>query len=232
MRIGLAAAAAAFASRAGAAADPAPPPAAAPAIVDKPISWGTERERLTVEYRRRHQDPAIRDSAIEPRMVVLHYTGGGSMRSTWRYFDRTRIESGRRTLHGAGDLNVSAHFLVDRDGTIYRLMPETRMARHCIGLNHVAIGVENVGDGARYPLTEAQVRADAALVRHLAGRFRLTHLIGHHESNAMRRHAYWREREAGYRNSKSDPGPDFMRRVRALVADLGLEGPPVAETPR
>jgi len=27
-------------------------------------------------------------------------------------------------------------------------MPETWMARHCIGLNHVAIGIENVGDGA------------------------------------------------------------------------------------
>jgi len=31
---------------------------------------------------------------------------------------------------------------VDRDGTVYRLMPENWMARHCIGLNHVAIGVE------------------------------------------------------------------------------------------
>jgi len=228
--MGLAAAVAVVASRAGAAADPAPAAAPEPAIVDRPISFDAERERLTVEYRRRHQDPSIRDSAIEPRMVVLHYTGGGSMRATWRYFDRTRIESGRRTLQGAGDLNVSAHFLVDRDGTIYRLMPETRMARHCIGLNHLAIGVENVGDGERYPLTEAQVRADAALVRHLAGRFRLTHLIGHHESNAMRRHAYWRERETGYGNSKSDPGPDFMRRVRALVRDLGLKGPPDAAT--
>ena len=29
----------------------------------------------------------------------------------------------------------SAQFLVDRDGTIYSLMPETFMARHVIGLN-------------------------------------------------------------------------------------------------
>jgi len=44
-------------------------------------------------------------------------------------------------------------------------MPETWMARHAIGFNHVAIGIENVGDGARWPLTDAQADADAALVR-------------------------------------------------------------------
>lgn len=200
--------------------------AADPRIIDKPIAFDAERERLTVEYRRRHQDRSIDSADIEPRMVVLHYTAGGSLQASWRYFNRTRIEAGRRALRRAGDLNVSAHFLVDRDGTIYRLMPETRMARHCIGLNHVAIGVENVGDGDRFPLTEAQVRANAELVRHLAGRFRLTHLIGHHESNDMREHAYWQEREPAYGNRKADPGADFMRRVRAQVANLELAGPP------
>ena len=202
------------------------PVAADPTIVDRPIRFDAERERLTVEYRRRHQDPDIDDSSIEPRVVVLHYTGGSSLRGSWRYFDRTRIEEGRRTLRRAGELNVSAHFLVDRDGLIYRLMPETRMARHCIGLNHVAIGIENVGDGERHPLTGAQVRANAELVRLLARRFPLTHLIGHSESNAMREHAYWRELEPGYGNRKSDPGDAFLRRVRAKVADLKLQGPP------
>jgi N-acetylmuramoyl-L-alanine amidase len=196
-----------------------------PVIVDRPIRFDAERERLTVEYRRRHQDPAIDHSGIEPRAVVLHHTGGGSMRATWRYFDPARIERGRAALRRAGELNVSAHFLVDRDGAIYRLMPETRMARHCIGLNHVAIGIENVGDGAKYPLTEAQVRSNAALVRYLAGKFPLTHLIGHHESNAMRRHPYWLERDPTYGNRKPDPGPAFLRRVRAHLTDLQLQGP-------
>ncbi len=100
------------------------------------------------------------------------------------------------------------------------------MARHCIGLNHIAIGVENIGDGAKHPLTDAQVRANADLVRHLASRFPITHLIGHHESNDMRRHPYWREREPAYGNRKPDPGESFLRRVRARVADLGLEGAP------
>jgi N-acetylmuramoyl-L-alanine amidase len=199
---------------------------AEPDIVDRPISWSAEREALTVAYRRAHQDPAAADSRIEPRMIVLHHTGGSSWKATWRYFDRTRLERGRAKLREGGEVNVSAHFLVDRDGTIYRLLPETTMARHCIGLNHLAIGVENVGDGARWPLTAAQVEANAALVRHLAGRHPITHLIGHGESNAMRRHRYWRERDASYRNAKSDPGAAFMKKVRARVADLALEGPP------
>lgn len=202
------------------------PAGADPVITDRPISFDRERVRLTVEYRRRHEDPAASGIDIQPRLVVLHYTGGSSLDATWRYFDRTRIEAGRATLRRAGALNVSAHFLVDRDGSIVRLMPETHMARHCIGLNHVAIGIENVGDGDKFPLTEAQVRANAELVRFLAGRHSITHLIGHQESNAMRRHAYWRERDPTYRNRKSDPGADFLRRVRARVADLNLAGPP------
>jgi N-acetyl-anhydromuramyl-L-alanine amidase AmpD len=100
------------------------------------------------------------------------------------------------------------------------------MARHCIGLNHVAIGVENVGDGDRAPLTDAQVAADAALIRDLAARFPITHVIGHSESNAMRGHPYFVERVRGYRNSKPDPGDAFLRDVRARIADLGLAGPP------
>src|SRR5678816_2300793 len=112
---------------------------AEPDIVDRPISWSSGREALTVAYRRAHQDPAAADSRIDPHVIVLHYTGGSSWKATWRYFDGTRLETGRAALRKGGEVNVSAHFLVDRDGTIYRLLPETTMARHCIGLNHVAI---------------------------------------------------------------------------------------------
>lgn len=195
-------------------------------IIDRPIAFDEERLRLTIEYRRQHQDPDIDHADIEPRMIVLHYTGGSSADATWRYFDRARLESERTTLRSAGAVNVSAHFLVDRDGTIYRLMPETRMARHCIGLNHLALGIENVGDGGTYPLTEAQVTANAALVRHLAARHPITHLIGHSESRAMEKHPYFLERDDGYRNRKPDPGAAFLQAVRDRVADLGLSGPP------
>ena len=204
-----------------AAAAPTPPPVA---IVDWPIAWPAERERLMLAYRRQHSDPAATDLTIAPTMIVLHYTAGGSAKATKRYFDRTLLESGRARLRDAGAVNVSAHFLVDRDGTIYRLQPETRMARHCIGLNHIAIGIENVGDEAAHPLTDAQVAADAALVRDLAARFPITHLIGHSEARTLEGTPLFVERDPRYRNSKPDPGARFMAAVRAKLADLGLRG--------
>lgn len=195
-------------------------------IKPKLINFGQERIQLTIAYRREHQDAKADDVIIHPKMVILHWTGNPTFESTWNYFNRTRAEPARAELAAAGEVNVSAHFLVDRDGSIYRLVPETWTARHCIGLNHVAIGIENVGDGEKFPLTGAQVNSDAALVRYLAGKYPITHVIGHQEYRRMEGHPYFLELNPKYRNTKPDPGADFMRQVRALVADLKLEGPP------
>jgi N-acetyl-anhydromuramyl-L-alanine amidase AmpD len=190
------------------------------------ILYGDERTSLTLEYRRLHEGGDPQDVTITPRMVVLHHTGGPSADAAWRYFNRPKIESGRATLAKAGRVNVGAQFLVDRDGTIFRLMPEDWHARHCVGLNHIAIGVENVGDGKEHPLTEAQIEADARLIRYLAATFPITHVIGHNEALQMRAHPYFHEEVAGYKTRKGDPGPAFMAAVRERIADLGLEGPP------
>ena len=197
---------------------------ARPLVVDAPMKWSDERARLTLEYRRQHSDPAAKDLTIDPRVIILHYTGGGSADATRAYFDAPRIEAARGQLAKAGAVNVSAHFLVDRDGTVYRLQPETRFARHCIGMNHIAIGIENVGDEATYPLTDAQVSADAALVRMLAHRYPITHLLGHYEVMKFRDSPYYDERDRSYANDKPDPGERFMSRVRAEVTDLHLRG--------
>lgn len=196
-------------------------------IVDKPIRYDQERIALTLEYRRQHQGGDPRDVKIDPRVIVLHYTASDSFDSTWKYFDRNRIESERAMVASNGALNVSAQFLVDRDGTVYRLMPEDQFARHCIGLNQVAIGVENVGNGTTLPLTEAQVVANAALVRYLKQKFPNIHyLIGHSEYRQMEKTPLWNESNPNYRTPKSDPGPEFMKNVREKVADLNLQGPP------
>jgi N-acetylmuramoyl-L-alanine amidase len=194
------------------------------AIVDTPMKWSAARERLTLEYRRKHSDPNATDLVIAPRVIVLHYTSGDSAKSTRAYFDNLRIEVERAELARGGAVNVSAHFLVDRDGTIYRLQPETRYARHCIGLNHIAIGIENVGDEPTHPLTDAQVEADAALVRDLAARFPITHLLGHYEVMKFRADPLFVELDPTYKNDKPDPGARFMARVRERVADLKLHG--------
>ncbi|HFE46118.1 MAG TPA: N-acetylmuramoyl-L-alanine amidase [Nannocystis exedens] len=202
------------------------PPTVPPALRERPIRYDDQRQALTLEYRRLHEGGDPQSVIIEPRMVVLHHTGGSSVDSAWRYFNRPTIESGRKTLAKAGNVNVGAQFLVDRDGTILRLMPENWHARHCIGLNHIAIGIENVGDGTQHPLTEAQIKADAALVRYLAQVYPITHVIGHHEANKMRKHPYFHEEVAGYRTRKGDPGPAFIAAVRERISDLNLKGPP------
>lgn len=193
-------------------------------IIDAPMKWSTKREALTLGYRRAHSDRAAKDLAIEPRVILLHYTAGGSGKSTREYMDNVEIEASRPELRKAGTVNVSSHYVIERDGTIYRLQPETRFARHCIGLNHIAIGIENVGDDKRWPLTDAQVEANAALVRALTARFPITHLLGHFEVMTFRQHAYYKELDAGYQNDKPDPGAAFMQKVRAKVGDLKLSG--------
>jgi N-acetyl-anhydromuramyl-L-alanine amidase AmpD len=196
-------------------------------IKSRPLNFNQERIDLTLAYRRIHQDPQAKDILIQPKMIILHWTGINSLESTWNYFNRTRAEAARSQLAAAGEVNVSAHFLVDRDGSVYRLMPETWMARHCIGLNHVAIGIENTGDGEKFPLTDAQAKANAALVRYLKARYPIEYLIGHMEYRRMAGTGLFVERDPNYRNNKPDPGDDFMRKVRALVKDLKLQGPPL-----
>jgi beta-N-acetylhexosaminidase len=207
-------------------------PAGAPrpgglAIVDRPIPFPAERVALTRAYIRAHYDRDVRDIRIVPRIIVLHWTGSESLEGDFRTFRPATLEGSRPELAGAGALNVSSHFLVDRDGTVYRLMPETWMARHVIGLNYNAIGIENVGGAGEEPdLTPAQVDADVALVRYLVRKHPTIHyLIGHHEYRVFEGHALWLERQPGYRTTKVDPGPAFMAAVRAGVADLRLKGP-------
>ncbi|MFH1468114.1 MAG: peptidoglycan recognition family protein [Pseudomonadota bacterium] len=198
------------------------------AFHERLIPYGDERCRLTMEYLAQHHPGMAAGTVpasctLDPRMIVLHWTGGDSLDSAWNTFAPLRL-AGRPDLQAAGAVNVSAHFLVDRDGSIQQLVPENRVARHVIGLNHVAIGVENVGGTAPAPLTDAQVEADIALVRCLAARHPITHLIGHHEYRQMERHPYFQEADPTYRTAKADPGPEFMARVRAGVGDLGLRG--------
>jgi N-acetylmuramoyl-L-alanine amidase len=214
--------------------EPEPPPEPPENLIDWLIPYTEKREKLTQAYLAAHigeervTDDAAADSRMEPRVVVLHWTGGCCHKSAWNMFQPERRPH-RPDLKGAKALNVSAHFVVARNGTIYRLIEADRVARHTIGLNHLAIGVENVGDGKQYRLTQAQIDANIALMRYLKASFPdITHLIGHHEYRAFEHagHDYFQEHDTKRRTRKVDPGEDFMAAVRAGVADIGLLGPP------
>lgn len=95
------------------------------------------------------------------------------------------------------------------------------MARHVIGLNHYAIGIENVGgiDG-KDDLTEQQAEANAFLVCYLKNKYpQIEHVIGHHEYLGYKNSALWLEKDPEYERSKTDPGPDFVNRVKALAME-------------
>src|SRR6202035_567491 len=81
--------------------------------------------------------------------------------------------------------NTCAHFVVDRSGTIYQLVPIAIMCRHTVGLNYTAIGIENVGYSDREILSHtAEMRASLGLTRWLRCEYRISiaNVIGHNES--------------------------------------------------
>lgn len=194
-------------------------------IVQKPIIFNQKREQLSLDYLQKRHGIRKNKATIVPGMIVLHFTGSGTFTSNFNYFNKEEIEQARTVNKNQSTLNVSAHYLVDRDGTVYQLLPDTVFARHIIGLNYMAIGVENVG-GPDAPLTEAQVKANAALVRYLCKQHKIAYLIGHSEYTAFRNTPLWKETNSNYYTGKADPGTDFMRKVRALVTDLKLKSKP------
>lgn len=184
------------------------------AIVDKPIVFDAQRITLTKEYLQERYQLNPSSPNIVPKMIVLHWTAIPGFEKSFKAFENATLPNWRPQIAGVSGLNVSSHFLVDRDGTIYRLMPETTMARHVIGLNHCAIGVENVGGTKETPLTRKQLKANIWLVEYLTQKYDIEYLIGHHEYTQFEGHPLWLEVDEGYRTKKTDPGPEFMDKVR------------------
>jgi N-acetylmuramoyl-L-alanine amidase len=125
----------------------------------------------------------------------------------------------------APDAEVSAHYLVDEDGTVWRLVPEERRAWHaghsawgaCRDVNSASIGIELVNPGHEFgyrPFPEAQMAAVEALCRGVLARHPIPprHVLGHSDVAPQR---------------KTDPGElfDWPRLARAgigLWPEFGL----------
>ena len=195
-------------------------------IIDKPITFDSTRVRLSLEYLKERHGIIQSTPTIQPKIVVLHWTAAKTFSSTFNAFYPSRLPNGdRKDIAKVSSLNTSSQFLIDRDGTIYRLMPENYFARHVIGLNYCAIGVENVGS-ADFPLTDAQLKAKEQLVRYLKKKYKIEYLIGHYEYSKFKGTALWKETNPNYLTGKNDPGVDFMQRIRYNLKDLALKGVP------
>ena len=187
-----------------------------PVIVEKFVPWGENRERLTREYAELHYGMSI--TRIEPQAVVVHWTAGDTWTSAfYTFYDDTRGD-------GSGTVNVSSQFIVDRDGTIYQIMPDNYLARHVIGYNWCAIGIENVG-GVRNveDLTQAQLEANLELIRYLHAKYpAIKYVFGHYQQTVARESGLYIEKVAGYYSIKEDPGKKFMSKLRDNLQGEGL----------
>jgi N-acetylmuramoyl-L-alanine amidase len=128
--------------------------------------------------------------------------------------------------NGAGDLahmrnpaaEVSAHYMVDRDGKIYQLVNDQKRAWHAgkgelhgvpTDVNSRSIGIEIVNDGSgKTPFTEAQMKAVTQLTGYLKQQYDvpMKNIVGHKDV-------------AVPKGRKTDPAPNFdWNRLRNAIS--------------
>jgi N-acetylmuramoyl-L-alanine amidase len=153
-----------------------------------------------------------------PEILVLHYTG---MRTGPEALDRLRDPNEPR---------VSAHYMVEEDGRIFRLVPEERRAWHAgasywkgqRNINGVSIGVEIVNPGHEFgyrPFPDAQIATVIALIGDIRGRWQIGNdmIVGHADVAPGR---------------KDDPGELFpWKRLAEAGHGLWAEAPPAPGVP-
>ena len=160
-----------------------------PPIVKKYIRYGAGRKAQMADYSLHHygQHTYV---LTNPKAIVLHHTDGAEWQSAWNTFDAN-------TAYNNEKPGVSAQFIIDKDGTIYQLMPLSYRARHCIGVNWKSFGIEFVQESAGHSgrwmdqqilARTKQVNAGLKLVRYLKGRFGIknTDIVGHATANGSR----------------------------------------------
>jgi len=139
-------------------------------------------------------------------MLVLHYTGM-----------RTAAAALARLTDPQSE--VSAHYLIDEDGAVIRMVPEAQRAWHAgvsswrgrSGVNAMSIGIELVNPGHEFgyrPFTEPQMSALIALGTEIVARHGIAprNVVGHSDVAPTR---------------KCDPG-ELFDWPRLAAAGLGL----------
>ena len=198
-----------------------------PPIVWKPIPFGAQRKAETAAYAKRHYGTSTW-RLVDPKVIVEHYTASESFSSAYSTFAADTPDAELHELPG-----VCAHFVIDKDGTIYQLVPLTVVCRHTVGLNYTAIGVEHVGTSDAEILHDPrQLNASLRLTAWLMGRYaiELRNVIGHNESLTSPYHkelyAPWRCQTHGDWN-RADMDV-YRRRLTSLLRRYDVPvGPPV-----
>ena len=173
-----------------------------PRVVEDHIPYGSERKRQMAAYSKRHYGYR-RWELSHRRVVVLHFTASSTYESARSHFASNSPNRGE--LPG-----VCAHYIVDKDGSIYETVAPRIRCRHAIGLNHRSLGIEMVQEAGRSSHwadrqileRRPQIRAALRLVAHLRSRFgiRMRDVIGHAMANNS---PYFKDLQ-GWRNDHTD----------------------------
>ena len=183
------------------------------------IPFGDERKRQMGAYSKRHYG-VWRWKLTSPDVIVLHFTGGNSYESARNHFASNTPNRGEMP-------GVCAHFIIEKDGTINKVVRTWIRCRHAIGLNYTSVGIEMVqetGRGASWADEQIlqrrpQVRAALKLVRFLKRRYaiKMRNIIGHAMVDGS---PYFEDRQ-GWRNDHTDwLKPDvreFRRRLERML---------------
>ena len=148
-----------------------------PPVVKKLIPFGTRRKNEMAAYSLRHYGRKTWELTA-PKVIVEHYTDSSTFSSAWNTFASNAPHLGE--LPG-----TCAHFIIDKDGTIYQLVDLHIRCRHVVGLNYTAIGIEHVGmSDAEILNRQVQMNASLKLTLWLMDRFgiQLRNVIGHAEA--------------------------------------------------
>lgn len=183
------------------------------------IPFGDERKRQMGGYSKRHYG-VWRWKLSSPNVIVLHFTGGSSYESARNHFASNSPNRGEMP-------GVCAHFIIEKDGTINKIVRTSIRCRHAIGLNYTSVGIEMVqetGRGASWADKQIlqrrpQIRAALKLVRFLKRRYaiKMRNIIGH----AMVNESPYFEDKQGWRSDHTDwLKPDvreFRRRLERML---------------
>lgn len=168
-------------------------PAAYPAAFDrkpyqkpKYVQWLLPYQEWTDEYRayfdRHYHDPRVQ---LQPSLICMHYTVTESAEAVWNSFNRgCYMSNGNK---GSVFGHVSVHLMIDKDGTVYQLLPFDRRCTGAYGVNHKAISIEMVAADEADLLSRAQqVWSSFCVVRDLMKRYDipLQGVIAHYEVSA------------------------------------------------
>jgi len=142
-----------------------------------PIPFPHSRKEETSAYAEEHYGLDT-FSLVDPHVIVEHFTANETFLPVYNPFAADSPHLGE--LPG-----TCSHFVIDKDGTIYQLVPLDLICRHTVGLNWTAIGIEMVGESDQEILDNpSQLDAALDLTLWLMQRFdiELRNVIGHKES--------------------------------------------------